>query len=457
MKEDPKIKQNGYIITNMNVISSRIMKIMKSYYQWILPIAIPLLAVSVLFLYFPTVAAQWFKIHWLALAATLIMAVGPWGKLRLAAHEAEPPRFSRWNALLQIIGLQLCMTAVFLGISTLCGQTMPIFTTPQPALFERTLSELLVAQGLFPWAFIALLAVKFGYWSYRRGEDAYLATTMDSRLRGNDKLTGVAINFIGRLNTFFAYALTFCLTSLLWAGLAAPVITGFYVTPILVSVILLLLSLTKIYRRNVLKSLGKNIPLIPGLFLWVVFFAVAIWLLNGLLAPVTQISISAPSLLNHWLNQPWYFLWLIFANSWWLLWLPLLSITVARISRGYRIRELIAATLGLPLLAGIGLALTSARHWDISPHVAAVLAGLGLFGLLSLTLHQKAVPAFILTYLPRQDHYKFRSYRSTVIKTLKAAAGFLFIFLPGGVLVAQFPLFAATLPLVFISLRCRRD
>ena len=267
-------------------------------------------------------------------------------------------------------------------------------------------------------------------------------------------LVNIIINFIGRLATFIAFASTFCLISLLWASMAAvfPIITGFYLTPLLLSVILIFIILSKLYRRNVAKSFGKSLPLIPGVFLWVGCFAIAIWLVNGFLAPMTHIRISQPALLNHWLTQPWRLLWLIFANSWWFLWTPIAGITIARISRGYRIRELIAATLALPLIISLILAGTKHFSWELTPLTASVISGTGLLGLFCIVFHKKAVPAFILVYLPKRDHYKFRSYHSTIVKVTQFAVGALFVYLPGGMAIMHFLTFAAALPLILISI-----
>ena len=425
------------------------MKIMKSYRQLIPVVGIPILAISAIILYFTNTAVQLFKIHWLALAAVLVFAVGPWGRQRLTTAAGETPRYSLWHWLGRIAALQLCLGAVFLGISAVCGQTAP--TTP-PALLQYSLTQLLVAEGLFPWAFFTMAAVAMGYHSYCRRENSYLATTLNPLI--SNPAAMVVINFIGKLATFVAYSVTFCLVASLWAnvGTTPGIVTGFSLTPILVATILLIISFTKIYRRNLTRSLGQEVPLIPGLFLWVICLAAGIWLLNGFLAPLTQTPLTPPSLLNHWLQQPWRDLWMIFANSWWLLWIPLIGITIARISRGYRLRELIAATLGLPLICSLALGFTRHWRWDIAPTTAAVITGAGLFGLLLFTLHKKALPSFILVYLPKADHYKFRSYRRALVKIAQAAVAFLFIYLPGGLPLIHFLVFAAAWPLVVIVL-----
>lgn len=409
------------------------------------------LVISGVILYFPA-ATHIFKIHWLALAAVVILASGRRGKQRLSTNNDEPPRYQRGAWLGQLLFLQLCLSAVFLGISSVCGQSLPVLTAPQPGLFQQTLSQLLVDEGLFPWAFVALMAVSMGYYSYCKGQDAYLATTLSALT--NHPGVKIIINFIGRLGTALAFASTFFFISLLWASVATtiPIITGFYLTPILLSVILILISLTKVYRRSLAKAYGKNIPLIPGLFFWVGCFAIAIWLINGFLGLITPIPMSQSILISHWLKQPWRLLWLIFANSWWLLWTPLAGITIARLSRGRQVRELIAATLALPLIIALVLALTQHLPWELTPGIASMITGVGLLGLLAITLHKNAIPAFILLYLPRRDHYKFRSYRSSLIKISQFAVWASFVYLPGGMTILHFLTFAAALPLILISI-----
>ena len=180
--------------------------------------------------------------------------------------------------------------------------------------------------------------------------------------------------------------------------------------------------------------------------------AVAIWrLLNGFLAPILPITLKTPSFLNQWLSQPWTDLWLIFANSWWLCWLPMTAITLARISRGYRVREVVMANLILPLLFSLGLGFTQHFSWDIAPLWAVLISAAGLLGLLLFTL-RCVLACFVLSFLPRQDEYRYRSPRSLLIKILQAATAFLFLYLPSGMTLFHVLFFACVLPLVFITL-----
>jgi choline-glycine betaine transporter len=428
------------------------MKIMKSYRQLIPVVGIPLLGISAGILYFSNAAVQFFKIHWLALLVVLVIAVGPWGRQRLAVAEHDTKRYSFWHWLGRILVLQLCLGAVFIGMTAGCALTSTPFTTFVPALFQQTMTQLLVNEGLFPWAFFALIAVGMGYYSYFRREDAYLATI--ARVLARNPSIAAVINFLGRLATVIAYATAFCLISLLGANVTAlsPTITGFSLTPVLLTIILLLINATPRYRRQINKLLGEEIPLIPGLFLWVVFLGVAIWILNGLLAPWTHHPMAPPSLLKHWLDQPWLYLWLIFTNSWWILLAPLMGITLAKISHGYRVRELIGGILGLPLLLSLALGFTRHWHWEIPPVVAIFIAAVGLLGLFVFTLHSKALPSFVLIYLPRENHYKFRSYRRLFLKITQTAIIFLFLYLPGGLTIVHWLAFTLAWPLVIIAL-----
>ena len=360
---------------------------MKSYRQWIPRIGLPLIVIGLVLVYFSQIAVHIFMVHWLALGMALVMICGPWGGKRLAVDPEEKPRYGRAGWIGRIIALQLCLWALFLGVSTVCGETAPALTTPQPELFQHTLLQLGLKQGLFPWAFVALIAVAAGYYSYCQQKDAYLSTLL-GRLTQRHAVLEIAINFIGRLNTLLAYAITLALIAVLWASVGSlfPLITGFSLTPVLVGIILLLLSLTKIYRRTLLKSLGKNIPLTAGMFFWTLILATAVWLLNGFLAPLTNIAMAPPGLLSHWLHLPWRQLWQIFANGWWLLWTPLIGILVARISRGYPAREIILGTLLLPLILTVVLELTQTLSWSIPPVIVTIIAALGLLGLLMITM-----------------------------------------------------------------------
>lgn len=426
---------------------------MKSYRQWVYIIGIPLFAIGGIILYFPSVAIQIFKLHWLSLLTLLIILCSPRRRnLRLASTESEPPRYTRASWLLQIFILQLSFFAVFLGICVCCGVSAPVNTTAHTGLFAETMHKTLISQGLFPWGFYTIIAILMGKYAYCRREDAYLATTLGPL--ASNPLLKISINFSARVLTLTAFGVTICLLSLLWASMGSvyPIITGFYLTSLLLTIILLLLSFTRLFRRNLTKALDSNIPLAPSLFLITIILAAVIWLLNGFLAPWTHVKMAAPTILGHWLNYNWRDLWLIFANSFWILWAPLMGITLARISRGYKIKEIIAGILVLPLIAGLIFYFTQNIQWDISPIYAGLIAAAGLVILFVFTLGKKSIPSFILSYLPRQDHYKFRSYRRTLVRLAQCVIGILFIYLPGGIYVTNLLVFTFALCAIAIIL-----
>lgn len=428
------------------------MKIMKSYRQLIPLVGIPLAGLSAFFLYFSSLVVEFFKIHWLALGILLILAIGHKGGLRLAPSHDEKPRYTLWSWLARIFGVQICLYALFLGITTACAQTSSVFTVPQTGLFQQTLSKLLVGEGLMPWGFTALTSIAIGRVSYCLGKDAFLADTV--KFVQPHTAVWVAVNFIGRAATFLAYSAAFAFITLLGASAAAhfSTVMGFSLTPVLVTSLLLLITVTKIYRTQINRLLGKEIPLIPGLFLWAVFLGVMIWLLNGFLAPWTHQPMAPPSLLKHWLDQPWRELWLIFANSWWVMLTPLMSVTLARISRGYRVREVIAGILVLPLCVSLILTLISGISGDISPVAATFIGAAGLIGLLFMTLHKEVLPSFVLVNLPREDRYKFRPYQRLFFHMTRLTILFLFLYMPGGLTLIHWLVFIAAWPLIFIFL-----
>lgn len=430
------------------------MKIMKSYWQWIFIIGIPLLLVSSIALYYPNIALQIFKLHWLAVLLLLIVLCSPKTDLRLAATDLEPPRYTRRSWLLQIVILQLSSMAVFLGICVCCGVSAPVNTHPHLGLFSQTMRENLVSLGLFPWGFIALTAVLIGEMAYRQKKDAYWTSILDSWI--SNPLITIGINFIGRMLIILIFGISICIMSLLWAsmGTVFSIVTGFYLTSLLLATILFILSFTQIFRRNVVKAVGKEIPLAPGLFLWAIFLAAAIWLLNGFLEPWTHIAMSPPTLLSHWLNYDWGHLWRIFAYGFWLFWTPLLGMNLARISRGYQVKETIIAILALPLILGLVLYFTRHVRWDIAPIYAGLTGAAGLLILFLLTLRKKSIPTFILAYLPRQDHYKFRSYHRTFVRVAQWTITILFIYLPGGIYTLNFLVYPFVLCAILILLLC---
>lgn len=429
------------------------MKILKTYYHLIPIIATPLILIcGIILWFFSGPMVQFFKIHWLVLAIALIISFTPIGKIRLANSQDEPPKYRPAVWLAQIFLLQVCVLAVFLGISSVCGETAPVLTNPHPLNFQKTLSHLFISEGLFPWAWYALIAVCFGFYSYYRQQDAYLATI--SSPYSQNTAPFIVINFIGRFSSIIAYAVTFGLISLLWASVltTTPIVTGFSLTTLLVTLILMVISFTKLFKRNIRKVLGVEIPVIPGVFSYVVFLAVGIWLLNGFLAPISNIPLKPPGLLQHWIQRPWQDLWMIFANSWWLLLTPVISMIIAKISRGYRIREVLLVCLALPLLLSLALGLIPNLKLNIAPVAVVFIAGLGLVGFLIYALQPALLSSLVVCVLPKNDDYKFRSYQSLFIKILQIPIIFLFVYLPSGVIIWHFLMFSFAIPVIVIGL-----
>ena len=431
------------------------MKILKTYQQLIPIIAIPLILLSgILVWFFPNIVAQAFQAHWIILLIALGIACGPWGKQRLVVHTDETPRYSLLSWLSRILLLQLCWYAIFFGISMACGQIAPILTIQHPHLLQQTLNQILFKEGLFPWALVALLAVSFGYYSYCRQQNAYLSTTIQAVVVNTpaDRI-GIVINSCGSFSVLLAYASTFAWLSLLWAGgfTATTLATGFSFATLMLVTILLIASITKFYRKHFMRSLGRDLPIIVGLFVWVIFLAVGIWLFNGFLVNLFPTQIQPPFLIKVWEQKPWLSLWLIFANSWWLAWLPLLSALIARLSRGYRIRELIFALLALPMLGGVLSALIK-TPWTLSPILCIFISAVGLLGVFIFTLQKAVLPIFFLNTLPQKDVYKYRSPRLRLFKIMRTAFFLLFMYLPAGMPLITILFLTSALPLSIIFL-----
>ncbi|MBS0352105.1 MAG: BCCT family transporter [Proteobacteria bacterium] len=427
------------------------MKIMQSYQSWIPAGTVILFAMSAVILSFPG-AIHVFKFHWLSLAAVLIICFSPLGNKKFGTDQGVQKRYQWWSWLWQVFFLQGCLGAIFFGILVTCAIKVPVLTPAQPQLLQNSWYQLLISQGLFPWAVVGLLAITFSFWSYQKNQDAYFASLI--KTLNQKALIEIIINFFGRCSTVFVYCSTLCLLGLLWASFIGnlPIAVGFALAPLITSLILLLFTLSKLYRRTINKLFSQGLPLFIALFFWVIFFAVAIWLVNGFVILVAHSQFPAPKLLSYWLKQPWTKLGLIFINSWWLLWTPITAITIARISRGYSVRSILLAILILPLLAAVTLRLTAGHSWQLPPLAAGIASGIGLLGIFWMTLRKTGIPAFILTYLPRRDHYKFRSYRRTLVQLTKIAVIIFFIYMPSGIVVIHFFAFCLALPLIVMSI-----
>ncbi len=434
------------------------MKIIASYQRLLFLIGIPVALISfgLLWFFYPIIT-HIFKIHWIFLVSVLVFALIPKGKQRFDAGEVpsvshtpmlqkqrleavkeSPAPLKPMKWLMKIWLLQLCLYGVFFGISGL---------TPTQ-LFSETTQQLLLNEGLFPWGFIILIAISAGYRNYRQKKEVYPHTLVEPCKIPT--VYQVTIDYCSRLATLLAFASSFAFISILWTSSVEPrLVTGFNLTPMLIGFIILFFSRTQFFKRQFKKTTLEKMPVVLGVYIWVIFFAVGVWLFNGLFSAVIHISVPPPSILQKWLAVSQHDVYLVFANCWWLCFAPIIGLMIAQFSKGYQIRQLCGGVLILPIILLV-LNIFIRIPAKISPTYAIFIAAAGLLGLLILSLRKKNYGLFILNFLPRPGEHKYRSPVNTLIKTMQWTAGLIFLFLPSGFLISNLIFLSVSLLLLII-------
>lgn len=412
---------------------------MTSYFRLVPIIGIPVFLISfgLLWFFYPQIN-QLFKIHWVFLVGAILFALLPTGKIRLENSAAIHTKL--WSGFLQIIVLQLCLYAVFFGISYFSDNNY----------FGRSTQTLLISEGLYPWGFILLIAISAGYRHYQLHQDVYPHTLIEPvKLSEPYQVT---IDYCARLANMFFITSTFALICLLWVSKTEPkLITGFNLTPMFSGFLLLLFTRTKFFKKQFKKTLQEKMPVVLGTYVWLIFLGVIIWILNGIFSAFMDVNAAPPGIIQKWLGLPPHKIFLLFANGWWLVSAPLVGLLIADFSRGMQIRQMCGAVLILPILG-----LLCAHFFKIPakiPFIYAVsLASIGLLGLLILILQKKNYGLFILNVLTAPGTYKYRSPLQTLIKTFMVTAGFIFLILPSQFLLVNIFMLGLSLLLLLFFL-----
>lgn len=438
------------------------MKTNKIRYDLMLMISPVVIAAGLALIWFYNTALNYsFTAFCLPLVILLLVAILPrWGKQRLVVDKAETPRHSFAGMWLRIAALQLTLLAIFLGISHLTNQLLPIATTVHPAAFSKTLYIMLVHYGLFPWSLVGLLAIGFGYYSYRLNEDAFMSTQLFHVFKSHtQQIMALIINTTTKRATNIALASTLAFMILLFAAVFVhgriPLAVGFKpVTAILVT-LLLIFVYTKSFKRTMSRITKNALPLFITLPLLCLILAAIIVAYSIFMVKFTQEPAKLNTLFSALYHKDWHNFWIIFSMMWWLAWAPLCAIHIARYGRGQSVRTILVATLLLPVI--LAVVFYSNHLWhiinlDTHTILATTLATVGFIGLLMMVTHRYSLPMMILSYLPKRDAYKNRDKHFYFRRIFRLSIVVLYVFMPAGIYLAAIFLFLMVVPSAIFNL-----
>lgn len=399
------------------------MKYLKSRKDLIFIVNPILVAMGVAFtLTIPAILITFFRVFWIAIFFALFFIVTRHGKKRLAHNEddvALKMPFFPW--FLNIILVELCLLGMYLGISVVCGELLPVNVATHSHLFLNTLTQQLLNNGLFPFAIFALITVGMGTLAYNKRENAYFSALLKPITHHDVQQTlGLIINTTMRRATMMSLSVLLFFMMLLMISLILPpdihLPHGFQPIALLVTLIIFFFIHTKIAKHYIAKLFSRHIPTLISFPLFCAGLAFIILFITAITGATAQTLTPqpAPEFIQHWIQFNWQHTWTLFSNVFFLMLTPLLCAHFTQLSRGYRVRSVMLGVLVLPVGLVIFILLSSALHWPmmvLSLHTIKIISLISFFILLPLLCNHRQSSYAILAYFPKEGAIKTRDHQ----------------------------------------------
>ncbi|MDP1573975.1 MAG: BCCT family transporter [Coxiellaceae bacterium] len=417
------------------------------------------------FYYFPTMLLSLFSIFWIMTACALILVFTRAGNCHLANAHHATTRLPWQPWICSIILIELALIGGYLGISALCGNFFTVNTTTHAALFETSLTLFSLHYGLFPWSLYALIAAGMAYTAYHDETDAYLSNLLKPFFSIEPhSFYGLIANVGMRRCVVFSISILFVFTALLLTHFLLPlnihIAHGFDTSAIVVSLSIFALSYSDSIKKYLIKLFSRNIPTTLSFPLFCTALGAICIILtlfsNGL---YKNTAAEPPALAIQWIQYNWQTAWIIFSVLWFLCLTPLICPVIARLSKGYRAREVIIGVLAFPLLLALFFILknTLSLNVTLTPFLITLLSVIALLVLMPLLINHHHFSSTMMAYLPKNGLHKNRDTHSFIIEFVRITAVALFLYLTIGMNGLALFLFAPnflsilTLPLTAIA------
>lgn len=388
-----------------------------------------------------------FNANWIALGLLSLLLITPFGSRHLSPTENEKPHYPLWHLFSITLLIQSSLIATNYGIFIINGHSQNFIPSLRDSSWQL---------GLFPWAWITLLAIGFACIAYRQQKDAYFSSFFSifhTAFNNPNHLASLIVNVAIRIATFSVLGTSFLFIILLIATLYSPhvldVITGFTMESLITVVALLMITTSRLTQQWMKKlTEGKTINANVILYFTALIFAFLLVFLSIIL----QGKFSAPTHIPDWVvvlqNQSPAKQWKIFLLCWWLAWAPLIATFLAKFSRGYSIRCVILANLLLP----VAIACYTKVHQPVTfailsdvPLIFKIIPLIGFAILLYIIFQRDTFCLVGQNFLPKLDEMKHRDSESYTQKLLKNTMMIAYAYLPGGIAILSIFFFLLTL------------
>jgi len=412
----------------------------------------------ILFCYLPHVVSACFYLFWLSIACALFLILSPFGNKRLAQNAEDAViRLPKLQWFVCILLLELGLYGIYCGISLLNGDVFLINGSAQSHLFSHSLKMQLLHYGLFPWSLYALIAIGMGVLGYCKQTDAYFSNLLKPFTKqGPQETLGLIVNNIARSSTLFGLSITLLFfIFLLLSFVISPEIQlniGFKTAALLTTLLLLVASFTNTAKQRVKRLFSNRISTTVSFPLFCVVLAILILVLNIISTTLSSNTPtqSEPAIIARWIAYNRHTAWSFFSIVWWICLAPIVCGFIARVSKGYKIRDILLCVLAFPILLCVFFIVS--RDFNFSS-IAVSLLTLKIVSLISflivlpLLVNHANAPMMILAYFPKNGAPKPRDQQPFFLKlsrlTVVATYFYLVVGINGISLLIFVPNFAA--------------
>jgi choline/glycine/proline betaine transport protein len=305
----------------------------------------------------------WF--YMLAVALFLIfivvVAISPWGKIKLGPDHAEPEySFSAWFAMLFSAGYGIAL--LFFGVAepVLHYADPPVGDPRTIEAARQSMQITFFHWGFHIWAIYGLVGLVLAYFGFRHG----LPLSMRSALYPlvGDRIYGPighTVDVFAVLGTMFGIATTLGLSvAQLNAGLnylwpSVPVNITVQIISIALITALATLSVVAGMDAGIKRLSQLNMLLAIALMLFVFAVGPTVFILKtfmqntgSYLSNIVERSFS----LEAYTGGKWIGNWTLFIFGWTIAWAPFVGLFIAKISRGRTIRQFVLGVMVVPTL-----------------------------------------------------------------------------------------------------------
>ncbi|GGW91108.1 choline BCCT transporter BetT [Alteromonas halophila] len=294
------------------------------------------------------------------LVFVIVIALSPWGKVRLGQDHSRPEfNVVTWAAMLFAAGIGIDL--IFFCIVEPITQFMapPVDAGEGAEAARNAIKLTLFHWGVSGWGVYTLVGMSLAYFSYRHGLPLAIRSALypliGKRIYGP---VGHTVDIAAVLGTVFGLATSLGIGLIqLNYGLnhVFGVPEGLLTQVILAAVVIVFAAISAVtgVDKGIRRLSEFNMLLALLLMLFVLFVGETRFLLNALVLNVGDYisGFIDMSFNTYAFDQPtdWLNAWTLFFWAWWIAWGPFVGLFLARISRGRTIAEFVAGTLILPL------------------------------------------------------------------------------------------------------------